>query len=63
MTSRHVEESHQPKITAEEFERAYAAQSKLTVEELRAAGRVVVACRPACDDPDCEGWISQAADI
>lgn len=47
-------------MTAEEWEAAYAARSGITVEELRAAGRVVVACD--CGDEICEGWASVPAD-
>jgi hypothetical protein len=45
-----------PQITAGEFEAAYAARSNMTVDQLRAAGRVVVAC--ACGDELCQGWAS-----
>lgn len=43
-------------MTAEEFEAQYAARSGITVEELRAAGLVVVAC--ACGQATCQGWQS-----
>jgi hypothetical protein len=43
-------------LTAAEFERLYAERSGLTVEELRALGRVVRPCR--CDYELCEGWQS-----
>jgi hypothetical protein len=43
-------------VTADDFERAYAERSGLTVERLRELGRVVVPCR--CGDDDCEGWAS-----
>jgi hypothetical protein len=42
--------------TAEEFERAYAERSSVTVQWLRDQGRVVRPCH--CDDPECEGWQS-----
>lgn len=45
-----------PKITADEFEQAYAARSNVTVEWLREHGRVVRPCH--CDAPECEGWQS-----
>jgi hypothetical protein len=44
------------RMTADEFEQAYAAKSGLSVEELRASGRVVVRC--ACGASECEGWAS-----
>src|SRR5436190_12024675 len=47
-------------MTADEFEAAYAERSGVTVEWLRARGRVVVPC--ACGDDSCEGWASVAAD-
>jgi hypothetical protein len=47
-------------MTADEFERAYAARSGVTVAELRALGRVVVPCD--CDYELCEGWQSVNAD-
>lgn len=43
-------------MTADEFERAYAARGGVTVQELRAAGRVVRPCH--CDYEWCEGWQS-----
>lgn len=43
-------------MTAEEFEALYAARSGITVAELRAAGRVVIACH--CGGRDCLGWES-----
>lgn len=43
-------------IDAETFEAEYAERSDLTVEELRAMGRVVVPCR--CGEDGCEGWAS-----
>jgi len=46
----------QPQITEEEFERQYAKRGGMTVEELRAMGRVVRPCD--CDYEDCEGWQS-----
>lgn len=48
-------------LTAEEFEREYAERSRLSVEELRALGRVVRPC--SCGEAGCEGWqmISQEA--
>lgn len=42
-------------MTAEEFERAYAARSGVSVEELRQY-RTVRPC--ACGEPECEGWQS-----
>jgi hypothetical protein len=48
-------------ITAEEFERRYAERSGLTVEELRALGRVVRPCD--CEYEECEGWQSVSAEI
>lgn len=55
----------EPKITAEEFEKQYAARAGVTVERLRELGRVVRRCY--CDWPECEGWQSvnaeAAADI
>lgn len=53
------------KITADEFERGYAERSGISVERLRAIGRVVRPC--SCEADDCEGWQSvsfeTAADI
>lgn len=43
-------------MTREEFEAEYAARSGVTVEELRAAGRIVVPC--TCDSDMCAGWAS-----
>lgn len=40
-------------ITAEEFEKQYAARCGITVERLRYRGRVVRACH--CGDKGCEG--------
>lgn len=45
----------QPGITAEEFERAYAKRSGITVEDLRKF-RTVRPCE--CDSLQCEGWQS-----
>lgn len=45
-----------PALTAAEFERAYAERSEVTVEWLRAQGRVVRRCK--CGDEMCEGWQS-----
>jgi hypothetical protein len=42
-------------VTAEEFEKAYAERSGLTVEELRLY-RTVLACD--CGEDGCEGWQS-----
>lgn len=50
----------EPQITADEFERAYAARSGVTVDWLREHGRVVVRCH--CDEPECEGWASMSAE-
>ena len=44
------------RLTAEEFERAYAERSGMTVDELRALDRVVRPCD--CDSDLCEGWQS-----
>jgi len=41
---------------AEEFERAYAERSGITVEQLRELGRVVRPC--TCGEDYCEGWQS-----
>jgi hypothetical protein len=41
-------------ITAEEFERQYAARSGMTVDQLRALDRVVLPC--LCEEDGCEGW-------
>lgn len=43
-------------MTADEFEAAYAARSGLTVEKLRALGRIVAPCN--CGDQGCDGWQS-----
>lgn len=52
-------------ITAAAFEARYAARSGITVERLRALGRVVLPC--SCGEEGCEGWQSiseaRAADI
>ena len=48
------------KMTAEEFERAYAERSDLTVERLRALGRTVRPCD--CGDDLCDGWQSLRAE-
>lgn len=48
-------------MTADEFERAYAERSGITVEQLRAAGRVVAPCR--CGEDICEGWQSINAEL
>jgi hypothetical protein len=45
-----------PALTADEFEQAYATRSGLTVEQLRALGRVVRPCN--CGDDSCQGWQS-----
>jgi hypothetical protein len=42
-------------MTADEFERAYAARAGITVEELRQY-RTVRPCN--CGDATCEGWQS-----
>ena len=47
-------------LTAEEFERAYAARSGLSVSELREMGRVVRPC--GCGEEGCEGWQSVSAE-
>ncbi len=46
-------------MTADEFEAAYAKRSGLTVERLRALGRVVRPCD--CGSEDCQGWQSISA--
>lgn len=43
-------------ISAEQFEREYAARSNTTVERLRACGHVVKRCK--CGEAGCEGWQS-----
>lgn len=43
-------------IDAETFERQYAARAGVTVDQLRAWGRVVRPCD--CGEPICEGWQS-----
>jgi hypothetical protein len=43
-------------MTAEEFERAYAERSGITVERLRELGRIVAPCD--CGEEICEGWQS-----
>jgi hypothetical protein len=43
-------------MTGEEFERAYAERSGVTVEWLREQGRVARPCH--CGEPGCEGWQS-----
>jgi hypothetical protein len=43
-------------MSAAEFERRYAERAGLTVERLRALGRVVMPCH--CGDEICEGWVS-----
>jgi hypothetical protein len=43
-------------MTAEEFERQYAERSGITVEQLRALGRIVAPCH--CAAEICEGWQS-----
>lgn len=47
-------------ITAEEFERRYAAASGITVERLRELGRIVAPCD--CGESICEGWQSTSAE-
>ena len=47
-------------MTADEFERRYAMRSRLTVEELRALGRIVAPCD--CGEDLCEGWQSTTAE-
>ncbi|MRH86024.1 hypothetical protein GFY24_00840 [Nocardia sp. SYP-A9097] len=46
--------------SADEFERAYAARSGITVAALRAHGRIVRPCE--CGDVLCEGWQSVRAE-
>ena len=43
-------------MTRDEFEAGYAARGKMTVEQLRAHGRIVRICR--CGAADCPGWQS-----
>lgn len=43
-------------MTAEEFEQQYAWNHGISVEQLRALGRIVRPCR--CEDEGCEGWQS-----
>jgi hypothetical protein len=53
----HIDGQNEPaKITAEQFEREYAERSGVTVEWLKANGRVVRPCD--CHEEDCEGWQS-----
>jgi hypothetical protein len=47
-------------MTREEFEAAYAQRSGLTVDTLRAVGRVVRPC--TCGASECEGWQSVRVD-
>lgn len=47
-------------MSADEFERDYAARSNLSVATLRRWGRVVVPCR--CGNPSCVGWASMSAE-
>jgi len=48
-------------MTALEFELDYAAAMGLTVDELRAFGRIVGPCN--CDWDGCQGWASYPADM
>ena len=48
------------RITAEEFERQYAERSGVTVDWLRALGRIVAPCD--CGEEGYEGWQSTTAD-
>ncbi len=41
-------------MTKKEFEKYYAKNSKMTVEEIRKLGRVAIPCN--CDDEKCQGW-------
>lgn len=43
-------------MTRDEFEAAYAQRAGLTVEQLRALGRIVRPCW--CGADDCPGWQS-----
>lgn len=43
-------------MTADKFEANYAHRSGITVEALRAHGRIVAPCH--CGDDNCEGWQS-----
>lgn len=43
-------------MTSEEFERGYAEWSGVTVEQLRAMGRIVRPC--VCGEDSCPGWQS-----
>jgi hypothetical protein len=53
--------SDRKRITAGEFERAYAERGGMTVEQLRAHGRVVRPC--TCGQEGCEGWQSVSQEI
>jgi len=44
------------RITAEQFEQAFAERFGLTIHELRALGRVVMPCD--CEVDSCPGWQS-----
>lgn len=48
-------------MTAEEFEAYYAANSHVTVAELRQFGRIVLPCH--CGDKLCKGWQSRSAEL
>jgi hypothetical protein len=48
--------SVQRRITAEQFEQAFAERFGLTIYELRALGRVVMPCD--CEVDACPGWQS-----
>ena len=49
------------RITAEQFEQAFAERFGMTVEELRALGRVVIPCE--CGVESCAGWQSVSHDV
>jgi hypothetical protein len=44
------------RITAEQFEQEFAERFGLTIDELRALGRVVMPCD--CEVDSCPGWQS-----
>ncbi len=46
-----------PTLTAEQFEAAYAARSKVSVEFLHRWGRFAERCHEDCDYEDCDGWV------
>ena len=50
-----------PRLTAEQFEQAFAERFGMTVSELRALGRVVMPCQ--CEVDSCPGWQSVNRDL